>query len=312
MLRAELDGGARVLLDAVLERRPAMVRSKIREKLFRVLSLLAKEKGVSKVDVALVKEALSLVLPQSLEATYMRLEDPDRYRRVIRDAMVDLDAYYNMPRQVKRWPPVEFKPEKPPSETKVIAFCASPRKNGNTEVMVDEAIAGAASTGALVEKVRLQELRMHFCTGCRRCKDADFAEYCAIKDDMTALYPRIAAADAVIIGFPVYTETHCGQLAAFFDRWDPFLWKKSRPKRAMVIGGWGFPEVTIYDHIIEHVMFILHIHNIETVEAISACGLIGKLRGLDENGKAILSRYPTELAKVREAGYALVVGKQKY
>ncbi len=33
---------------------------------------------------------------------------------------------------------------------------------------------------------------------------------------MEELYPRIAAADAVIIGFPVYTETHCGQLAAFF------------------------------------------------------------------------------------------------
>ena len=55
-------------------------------------------------------------------------------------------------------------------------------------------------------------------------------------------------------------------------------------------------------------MFILKIHQVETVEAISACGLIGKLRGLDENGRAILLKYPGELEKVRNAGRALVLG----
>lgn len=308
MLEPQLNEQARILLDAVLERRPVMARGRTRDKLFRVLSLLMKEKGFGTADAAVLKEALSLVVPRSLEATYTRLEDPGRYKRIIRDAMTDLDAYYAMPREIKRWPPVPFKADKLPSQTKVIAFCASPRKNGNTEVMVDEAIAGVVSAGANVEKVRLQALKMRFCTGCRRCKDADFVEYCTIKDDMTALYPKIAAADAIVIGFPVYTETHCGQLAVFFDRWDPFLWKKFGSKRAMVIAGWGFPEITTYDHVIEHVMFILRIHNIETVEAVSACGLIGKLRGLDVDGKAILLRYPDELRKVREAGRALVKG----
>lgn len=308
MLQPQLSEQARTLLDAVLERRPTMAQGRIRDRLCRVLSLLMKEKGIDTADAAVLKEALALVIPSSLEATYMRLEDPGKYRRIIRDAMIDLDAYYAMPREIKRWPPIRLKPDKRPSETKVIAFCASPRKNGNTEVMVDEAIAGAVSAGANVEKVRLDDLNLKFCKGCRKCKEPDFTGYCVIHDDMKELYPRIAAADAVIIGFPVYTETHCGQLAAFFDRWDPFLWKKFGSKRAMVIAGWGFPEITTYDHVIEHVMFILRIHNIETVEAISACGLIGKLRGLDEDGKAILLRYPEGLRKVREAGCALVTG----
>ena len=76
----------------------------------------------------------------------------------------------------------------------------------------------------------------------------------------------------------------------------------------MVIAGWGGPNLDSYDHIIEHVMFILAIHQIETVEAISACRLVGKLRGLDENRKAILLRYPDELKKVYEAGKALITG----
>ncbi|MEW6142810.1 MAG: flavodoxin family protein [Chloroflexota bacterium] len=310
MFESQLNERASTLLNAILERQPAMAQGRIRDRLFRVLSLLMVEKGLASADAATLKEALALVIPRSLQATFTRLEDPGRYKRIIRDAMVDLDAYYAMPREIKRWTPVHFKSDKPPSGMRVIAFCASPRKNGNTEVMIDEAIAGAASAGAQVEKVRLQSLKMRFCTGCRKCKDADFVEYCAIKDDMTALYPKIAAADAIVIGFPVYTETHCGQLAAFFDRWDPFLWKKFGSKRAMVIGGWGFPEITTYDHVMEHVMFILRIHNIETVEAVSACGLIGKLRGLDEDGKAILLRYPGELRKVYEAGRILVTGRQ--
>lgn len=189
-----------------------------------------------------------------------------------------------------------------------MAFCASPRKDGNTEVMVDAAQRGATEAGARVEKVNLRSLKYQYCAGCRKCKDADFADYCSIKDDMTDLYPKIAGADAIIVGFPVYSETHCGQLAAFFDRWDPFFWKEFGPKRGMVIAGWGGPSPDAYDHLIEHVMFILAIHQIETVEAISACRLIGKLRGLDENRKAILLRYPEELQKIYQAGKALVSG----
>jgi NAD(P)H-dependent FMN reductase len=308
MLETKMTDDAGVLVSAVLDRRPVMSRRLLAAKLDRVLTLLLKEYGAGVADLATVKEAMKLVIPRSLETTFIRLEDPARYKRIIRDGMDNLEAYYAMPRLIKRWPPVPLKPVKPSSETKILAFCASPRRKGNTEVMVDEAIAGARSAGASVVKIRIDDLKLKFCKGCRKCKDAEFKDYCTINDDMTELYPRIASADAIIIGFPVYTESHCGQLAAFFDRWDPFLWKKFGTKRAMVIGGWGFPEISTYDHLIEHVMFILKIHQVETVEAISACGLIGKLRGLDENGRAILLKYPGELEKVRNAGRALVLG----
>ncbi len=303
-----LDEAAKTLLDGVLERRPLMMQARLRPKIERVIGLLLSEKKASEADAETVKEALRLVIPRSMETTFSRLENPDGYQADFRRAMVDLDAYFALPRPVKRWPPAALPPKKPASEMKVMAFCASPRKNGNTEIMIDEALRGVADAGASFEKIRLQSLKFRFCTACRRCKEPDFQDYCPIKDAMTDIYPKIAAADAVIIGFPVYTETHCGQLAAFLDRWDPFLWKKFKPKRGMVIGGWGGPDVDTYDHIIEHLMFILKIHRIETVEAISAGRLIGKFQGLDSDRRAILRRYPEELKKVYDAGRALVEG----
>ncbi len=305
--KATLTAEARILLEAVLTRRPRLMQARLRPKIERVVSLLVRESGAAAAGEDAVKEALRLVMPRSMEGTFARLANLDA-NRDFRAAMTDTNAYFALPRQVKRWPPVPFTPEKPPAATNVLAFCASPRKGGNTEVMVAAAAAGARGAGASVTQINLRQLNYKYCNACRKCKDPDYRRYCSLNDDMTALYPRIAAADAFIFGFPVYSESHCGQLAAFFDRWDPFLWRKFGVKRGMVIAGWGGPGLENYDHLVEHVMFILKIHQIETVEAISANRLIGKLRGLDESRRAILLRHPDELAKIEAAGRALVTG----
>jgi len=124
---------------------------------------------------------------------------------------------------------------------------------------------------------------------------------------MAPLYPRIVACDAMIIGFPVYSARECAQLATFMDRWD--CMRRFEPaKRGMVIGTWGLPVMDAYDHVVEYIMLKINVHGVETVEAISACGLGGMLRGLDENRKAIILRYPKELEKSYQAGKSLVTG----
>jgi len=307
---AEMDftEDARRIFETVLTRRPGMTQARLRPKIERVVSLLLAEQGNRVADAETVKAALRLVMPRSMEGTFQRLEDPAA-NLDFKAAMTDLDAYYALPRTVTRWPSVTFTPEKPPTETRVMAITASPRKHGNTSAMVDAALAGAAASGARTEQVSLRKLKYKYCNSCRKCKEPDYQRYCSIDDDMTELYPRIAAADAFIFGFPVYSESHCGQLAAFFDRWDPFLWRKFGQKRALLIAGWGGPSPENYDHIMEHVMFILKIHQIETVEAVSAGRLIGKRRGLDEDRRAIISHYPAELDKIYRAGENLVTGQ---
>jgi len=307
MADLNLTGDAHQLLEMVLARRPRMTQARLQPKIERAVRLLLTEQGGRAADTGVVKAALRLVMPRSMEGTFERLENPGA-NQGFKAAMTDLDAYYALPRPVRRWPSIDFTPEKPPAETSVMAFCASPRRRGNTAAMIDAALAGAAASGARTEKISLSQVKYKFCISCRKCKQPDYPRYCSIDDDMTALYPRIAAADAFIFGFPVYSESHCGQLATFFDRWDPFFWHKFGDKRALLIAGWGGPGAENYDHIMEHVMFILKIHQIETVEAVSAGRLIGKRRGLDEDRRAIMSHYPEELEKIYRAGQNLVTG----
>lgn len=72
----------------------------------------------------------------------------------------------------------------------VIGIVGSPRRGGNTEILVDEVLKGAASMGATIKKYILNELRIGGCQGCFKCQEE---EMCFQKDDMISIYsgPRL-------------------------------------------------------------------------------------------------------------------------
>ena len=151
---------------------------------------------------------------------------------------------------------------------------------------------------------------MDYCIGCRKCKEPGYEKICVINDDMSQVYQKIIDADALIIGFPIYTGRECAQLSTFFDRWDGYerymLTSCLKPgRKAMVIGTWGYPCIDTYDHVIENIISILNLHKVETVEALSACGFEGMLHGLDSGHKGVIARHPKELKKAYAAGLAL-------
>jgi len=242
------------------------------------------------------------------------MEDMEKFKKLTTETYENMEAYKARPINVRRWDLIDGpKPSKAPEQMKVLAFCASPRKNGNTDLLVEEALKGVVSTGAQTEKIMLQRLKLKYCIGCRRCKDGDFEQMCTVKDDMTELYPKINDADAIIIGFPIYTGRECAQLSTFFDRWDCFVRAKHQDprqwdKRGMVIGTWGFSTIDSYDDIVENMMILLKMHGIETVEALSACGFEGMLHGLDENRKGVIAQYSELMKKSFDAGVTLVTG----
>jgi len=293
---------------------PAIMQKRRREKILHVLSLIMASKGTTEAGEDEVIEALKVVVPKSYDPFFHMMEDMEKFKRLTLDTFEDMEAYNALPIQVRRWEKAKNeKPSKSPEQMKVTAFCASPRKNGNTDLLIEEALKGAMSEGAQGEKIVLQKIKMGFCIGCRRCKDSDFERMCSVKDDMTEIYQKIIGSDAIIIGFPIYTGRECAQLSTFLDRWDclerfKFQATLEPGRKAMVIGTWGYPYIDTYDHVIENVMVVLKLHKIETVEALSACGFEGILHGLDENKKGVLAKFPDELHKAYQAGIGLLKG----
>ena len=100
---------------------------------------------------------------------------------------------------------------------KVLGVVFSPRKQGNTEILMDEALAGARSEGAITEKICIRDFRIEPCDGCFSC--AKTGE-CHIDDDMQKIYGKLLESNGIIFGSPVYW-TVCGQGAIFLDRTIP-------------------------------------------------------------------------------------------
>ena len=98
---------------------------------------------------------------------------------------------------------------------KVLGIFGSPRRGGNTELLLAEALRGAAGEGAEVEQVRLCDREIHPCRGCQACfRDGT----CIVDDDMQALYPTLAAAAVIIIASPIYFYGITAQAKAMVDR----------------------------------------------------------------------------------------------
>ena len=102
---------------------------------------------------------------------------------------------------------------------KVIILNGSPRKNWNTAMMLKEAQKGAESVGAGTEYIDLYALSFTGCRSCLACKRKN-AERCKCfwKDDLSPVIDRIFAADALIIGSPIYLGDITSQVRALIER----------------------------------------------------------------------------------------------
>jgi len=56
---------------------------------------------------------------------------------------------------------------------RVLGIVGSPRRGGNTEILVGAVLRGAEEAGALVEKVLLSKLGISPCLACDACRDTD-------------------------------------------------------------------------------------------------------------------------------------------
>ncbi|MBN1177449.1 MAG: flavodoxin family protein [Dehalococcoidales bacterium] len=103
---------------------------------------------------------------------------------------------------------------------KVLGIVGSPRKGGNTEIMVEEALAAAREAGAETDIFLVHDKTIAGCDGCGSCFKTG---KCKIKDDMQELYIKMEAADGILFGSPVYFHDYTAQAKAIIDRTFCFL-----------------------------------------------------------------------------------------
>jgi multimeric flavodoxin WrbA len=114
-----------------------------------------------------------------------------------------------------------------PAMTKILGIMGSPRRRGNTHILVSRIMEGAAAEGADTETLFLRKMKIRECDGCHTCwKDKP----CSKRDGMNDAYPLISESDAIVFGTPVYWYGPTALMKAFIDRFVYFNCPENRGK----------------------------------------------------------------------------------
>lgn len=116
---------------------------------------------------------------------------------------------------------------------KVLGIYASPRKGGNSDTLLDEALKAIHSKIPDAEfiNVRVSDLNLKACNACMDC----FRTYkCSIKDDdFERIFKVLMEADIVIISTPIYFMGPPSHLKALIDRCLVAYAKRIKSKKGM-------------------------------------------------------------------------------
>jgi len=124
---------------------------------------------------------------------------------------------------------------------KLMAIVGSPRKGGNTDILIDQVIAGCKSKvpDLEVEKIQVTERDIRYCQGCLACNfPPPGTGKCTIKDDMAEILESMKKTDFFIFGSPNHMRTVSAPLLNFLARMMPlFDFKIEYDEKGEMIGG---------------------------------------------------------------------------
>lgn len=124
---------------------------------------------------------------------------------------------------------------------KILGIYSSPRKNGNTDQLLDRVLEGAECEDAEISRIYARKLDIRGCMGCGGC---DKTGKCVIKDEMQAIYPLLEEADIIFLASPIYFYGVTAQVKLLIDRtqamWSKRLLEKSPEQRKTFDSGKGY------------------------------------------------------------------------
>ncbi len=118
---------------------------------------------------------------------------------------------------------------------KVLGIAGSPRRGGNTDLLLDEVMRGAASRGAEVKTIILNDLNIAPCQHCDACLKTG---RCKVEDDMQMVYAELMGADRVVLASPVHFMGVTAQAKAMIDRCQS-LWARKYILKQPPLGNRG-------------------------------------------------------------------------
>ena len=101
---------------------------------------------------------------------------------------------------------------------KVVAFNGSPRKDGNTTILINHAFRELENEGIQTELVQLSGKEIHGCIACYKCFE-NKDQHCAVKNDVAnECIEKMIEADGMILGSPTYFTDVTAEMKALIDR----------------------------------------------------------------------------------------------
>lgn len=141
---------------------------------------------------------------------------------------------------------------------RIVGISGSPRKAGNSEYLLGEALKVAEERGFSTQMLLCSELRIGFCEDCGACSRG---RSCQHEDDMKAVLAALEQADGMVIVSPVYFGSVTAQLKALFDRTIPLrrqgMKLKDKIGCAVTVGG---ARNGGQERAIENIHSWMHIH----------------------------------------------------
>ena len=98
---------------------------------------------------------------------------------------------------------------------RVLGIAGSPRRGGNTDLLLAEVMKGAASRGAEVKTIILNDLKITPCQHCDACLETGRCKY---QDDMQMVYQELEQADRIVLASPIQFMGLTAQVKAMIDR----------------------------------------------------------------------------------------------
>jgi len=190
-------------------------------------------------------------------------------------------------------------------EMKVLGIFGSPRRGGNTELLLEEALKGAEAGGADVERLFLVDFTI---IPCKECHGCDQTGECVILDDMQKIYPKLLEADVIILASPIFFYGVTAWAKALIDRsqalWarkyllkDPSLGKGGKKRKGFFISVGATKGQKVFEGSILTAKYFFDTFNAE---------YSGELVFRGVEAKDDISKHPEALQQAFEAGRRLV------
>jgi multimeric flavodoxin WrbA len=191
-------------------------------------------------------------------------------------------------------------------EMKVLGIFGSPRRGGNTELLLEEALKGAKAEGAEIERLFLTDFTI---TPCKECHGCDHTGECVILDDMQKIYPKLLEADVIILASPIFFYGVTAWAKALIDRsqalWArkyllkvPSLGKVGKKRKGFFISVGATKGQKVFEGSILTAKYFFDTFNAEYVGELM-------LRGVEAKGDIL--KHPEALQQAFEAGRRLVL-----